>query len=365
MNLTDSVELSGTRRTADGYLVADARVARTGVQLYRGAEVGRPEMDVVRIWRPEAEVFDAGVLQTFAYRPVTIGHPAGGVTADNWREVAVGQTGGEVVRDGAFVRVPLVLMDKAAIAAVEAGQRELSMGYAAEIEFADGSTPEGEPYDAIQRGLRMNHVAVVAKARGGSELRIGDGAGKGGAAPFTTERPMTDALKTVVLGDKAVHVAADAAPIIEAYKAQMADALAEKDAASAEARKLADTRDGEIAALKAQLADAQMTPEKLAEAVRARSALLADAAKLAPALTGLDTKPEAEIRRAVVAARLGDAAAAMSDEAVAGAFTTLAATTTDKVRDALKSGTQQKLGDADEAYAANVAALTGAWKKEA
>lgn len=340
MLLTDSVQLSGTRRTADGYLVADARVARTGIQVYRGAEVGRPDLDTVRLYRPEDEVFAADALQTFAYRPVTIGHPDGGVTAANWRDVAVGQTGGEVVRDGAFVRVPLVLMDAAAIAAVEAGQRELSMGYAAEIEFADGETPEGEAYDAIQRGLRMNHVAVVARARGGQELRIGDGAGKGGAAPITTERTMTEALKTVVLGDKAAQVAADAAPIIEDWKRQMADSLAAKDAALADAKKLADTKDGEIAALKAQLADAQMTPAKLADAVKARAALLADAAKLAPAVAGLDAMTDAEIRRAVVAARLGDAASGMSDEAVAGAFSAMAAMPKDPVRAALSVGAQ-------------------------
>ena len=365
--LFDTVPITGTRRTADGYLVADARVARTGVQVYTGAEVGRPDLETVRLYRPEDEVFAADAMQTFAYRPVTVDHPAGGVTADNWRDVAVGQTGGEVVRDGAFVRVPLVLMDAAAIAAVEAGQRELSMGYAAEIEFADGTTPEGETYDAIQRGLRMNHVAVVGRARGGADLRIGDGADNGGAAPITTSKKgsdMTDKLATVVLGDKAAQVAADAAPIIEAFKAQMADALAEKDTAIADAKKLADTKDGEIAALKAQLADAQMTPAKLADAVKARAALLSDAAKMAPAVTGLDAMTDAEIRRAVVAARLGDAAKDMSDEAVSGAFATLSATT-DTVRDAIKGGGAQKLGDADTAYAENVAHLSTAWKKGA
>ena len=56
MQFTDAVAVAGTRRRDDGYLVADARIARTGIQLYRGSEVGRPSMDVVRVDRPGAEV---------------------------------------------------------------------------------------------------------------------------------------------------------------------------------------------------------------------------------------------------------------------------------------------------------------------
>jgi hypothetical protein len=36
MNFTDAVTVAGTRRRDDGYLVADARIARTGIQTYLG-----------------------------------------------------------------------------------------------------------------------------------------------------------------------------------------------------------------------------------------------------------------------------------------------------------------------------------------
>ncbi len=39
MLLHDSVSVSAVRRTTDGYLVAEARVARTGIQDYLGTEV--------------------------------------------------------------------------------------------------------------------------------------------------------------------------------------------------------------------------------------------------------------------------------------------------------------------------------------
>lgn len=54
--IVDRAEIADKpRRTADGYLVADVRAARTGIQQYRAVEVGRPELDVVNVYRPPAE----------------------------------------------------------------------------------------------------------------------------------------------------------------------------------------------------------------------------------------------------------------------------------------------------------------------
>ena len=38
----------------------------------------------------------------------------------------------------------------------------------------DGITPEGDKYDAVQKNIRGNHVAIVSTARGGPELKFGD-----------------------------------------------------------------------------------------------------------------------------------------------------------------------------------------------
>jgi len=179
MHLQDRLTIDGQRRTRDGYLTVSARVARAdNIQIYSGAEVGKPEMPSVRVYRPSAEVFSADTMQSFAHRPVTLGHPANTVTADTWRDVAKGWSDGEVVRDGEFVRVSMLLADAEAIKSVEDGTRELSMGYDCTLDWTAGVAPSGEAYDAVQRGIRSNHIAVVPKARGGAELRIGDSAGK-------------------------------------------------------------------------------------------------------------------------------------------------------------------------------------------
>ena len=67
--------------------MATAKVALTGIQLYRGAEVDRPDLDVVRVMRPEEEVFNKDSLASFVGKPMTNEHPAKPVRRklENWR----------------------------------------------------------------------------------------------------------------------------------------------------------------------------------------------------------------------------------------------------------------------------------------
>ena len=179
ITLNDTFTIDGVRRTGDGYVSAFARVARTGIQEYRGYELGRPDLDVVRVYRPPEEVFAPDALHSFAHRPVTLKHPPVPVTAKNWKKYSRGQTGGEVVRDGEYVRVPMVMMDQALIDAFERdGIKQLSMGYSTDIKWRTGvvdSGPDaGQTYDAVQTAIRGNHLAVVPEARGGRNLAIGD-----------------------------------------------------------------------------------------------------------------------------------------------------------------------------------------------
>lgn len=298
MQLFDNVPLSGTRRTKDGYLVADVKVARTGIQLYKGIEVGRPDLGTVRVYRSPEEVFSKDAMRSYAYRPVTLDHPGGSVTSDNWKDLACGQTGSEVVRDGDHVQVPMVLMDAAAIRAVEGGTRQLSMGYNAEIVFTDGVTPKGEPYDAIQTGLSMNHLAIVTNARGGSNLKIGDKIQEG-------KIEMAEATKTVLVDGLQVVTTDSGAVAIEKLQSDVKKAQAAlADSETASAKTLA-AKDAEIDALKAKV----LTDAALDARVFARADLITKAKTIAPTVV-TDGKPDAEIRKAVVALKLGDSAVA-------------------------------------------------------
>jgi hypothetical protein len=353
MQLFDTVAFSGTRRTADGYLVADAKVARTGIQLYSGSEVGRPDLATVRVYRSPEEVFSKDAMQSYSHRPVTLNHPDGAVTADNWRDLARGQTGDEVVRDGEFVRVPMVLMDAAAIREVESGTRQLSMGYQAEIVFADGVTPSGEPYDAVQKSLRMNHLAIVANARGGSSLKIGDSLLRGSEMAEATKT------KTVLVDGLPIETTDAGAIVIEKLQGDVkAAATALTDAETKHAKTLA-AKDAEIDALKAKV----LTDAALDARVSARADLITKAKHVAPAIV-TDGKPDADIRKAAVVAKLGDAAVADKSQAYIDArFDILVEDAgVDPFKQALKDGKTTLPADIATVYADRDTALSNAWK---
>src|ERR1035438_7857499 len=91
---TDQVGLTSREFTSEGFMVAPATLARTGVQRYLGRELGLTGADaneIIRLYRPPEEVFAAGALDGMNNKPITHGHPPGNwVTADNWKKVAVG-----------------------------------------------------------------------------------------------------------------------------------------------------------------------------------------------------------------------------------------------------------------------------------
>ncbi|MDX0937415.1 DUF2213 domain-containing protein [Sinorhizobium medicae] len=356
MQFTDAATVAGTRRTADGYLVADVRTARTGIQLYAGHELGKPEMQVVKVYRPEDQVFGKASLGSYAHKPVTNDHPDEAVTADNWKALSVGQIGDEVARDGEFVRIPLIVMDGGTISEIEGGKRELSAGYTCDLAWEPGTTPAGEKYDAIQKDIRINHVAIVQRGRAGSEARIGDGAGKWGVSPVNTqiadERiPKMDLRKILVDGltvettDQGAQAITKLQKDLESSAAKFADAeKANQTALAAKDAELAK-KDAEIDALKGKI----LSDADLDKRVQARADLITKAHAIAK-----DVKTEglsdAAIRKAVVVAKLGDAAVAdKSDAYIDARFDMLVEDASKNGADPFRTVVQQGLSQVSDA----------------
>ncbi len=316
MELFDAVKISGTRTTKDGYVQFDARAARTGVQEYSGVEVGKPEIPIVRVYRPAEEVFSSDAMSSFAFKPMTNDHPAQAVTRDNWKDLSVGIVGGEVARDGDWIKVPMALMDKAAIADVQDGKRELSAGYSCELDWTAGQTEDGQSYHAIQRNIRINHVAVVEAARAGPSARIGDA--KPGKEPE---------MKTIIVDGISVEVSDAHAQIVERTIAKMDDEAAAKDKAIADAKadheKAIEAKDEEIGKLKADLKtaeDAAVKPEDLGKMVADRAALVTQV-KTIDAEIKVEGVSDTDLKKAAVSAKLGeDAVKDASDAEISGMF---------------------------------------------
>ncbi|AWB20542.1 DUF2213 domain-containing protein [Methylobacterium currus] len=322
-SLGPAAEIAGARPLGNGALVVQARAARAGnVQVYRGDEVARPDLAEVRIYRDPDEIFREESLRSFGHKPVTLDHPPEAVTPRTWRGVARGHVGDEVVRDGDFVRIPMLLADSSAIAAVQAGRREVSVGYTCDLDWTPGTAPDGQPYDARQTRIVVDHVAIVAQGRAGPECRIGD--------------------------------------------ADLTRRLAEAEARAQAAEAALAEREGEVAALRARVPDAAALDALAAE----RGALVAQARRiLGDAFDPAGLDPGA-IRRAAVARTLGEAeAAAMSAAAIEGAFRIVAAdprrTAPHHAPDPLRDALRRRTDDArtpEAAHAAMVETLRNAWK---
>lgn len=188
----DVGRLDRAQRTgADGARVP-AAIARSGVQVYTDAAG-----NTVREYRPADEVFSAASLATLGSIPVTIGHP-GRVDAKNWRQHAVGHvTDAPPARrdDGpnAWLDTTVHVNDARALERVNAGELvEVSMGYTADVVPEKGVAPDGQHYDAVQRNIRFNHLALLedgrARAGRGARLRL-DAAGNVVVEATATDGP--------------------------------------------------------------------------------------------------------------------------------------------------------------------------------
>jgi hypothetical protein len=371
MQFTDTVTVAGTRRTGDGYLVAEAKAVRTGIQLYLGDEVGKPDMKIVRVYRPAEEVFADASLQSFTHAPVTLNHPKDAVNSANWKDLAVGEVSTAAKKDGDWVWLPLILKDAAAISDVEAGKRELSAGYECSLDWTAGTTDDGQQFDAVQRNIKINHLAIVDAARAGSQARIGDSAISWGAAPIsTTDKEtvdMTEALRTVVVDGLSVQTTDQGAQAIAKLIKDLESSAAKFTDADTTHKAAIAAKDEEIGSLKAEnqkLKDAAPKPEDLDKLVADRSALVT-------VIKAIDSKIEirgsdADLRRAAVKSKLGDEMVKdASDAEISGMFKAIAKDVkpVDSFAAVVKDGGLKPLdtSNSNTAHASMVSDMASAW----
>lgn len=338
LTMCDRLELDDAAKmeiTSDGYLKASPRIARTGIQLYAGDECDRPDMDVVRVYRPQDSVFAGSAVHSYTNLPVTMDHPNQLVTPANWKDVTIGYTGEDVLRDGQAVRVPMMLRDADAIKTVRDGKKQLSVGYTCDLKWEDGVTPDGQKYDAIQTNIRANHLAVVAAARGGPSLTIGDdnvstALSKGDTSMTTLQKVMVDGVQ-VEMTDTAAQVVQRAMKAIQdsfdEFKEKTKKEQEENCDSIAKLTEAGKTKDAQIATLTTQLTESKdaLSPAKLEALVADRQAVIGKAKAVLGDKVVVDGKSNSEIRRSVVDAKLKDAAKGWTDEMVTASFTSLTA----------------------------------------
>ena len=221
---------------------------------------------------PEEILSDATVSSANS-KPVTDGHH-GLVTKDNSHDLLKGFTASNGHVEGNMLYNDITITDPNLISQIKSGdKRELSIGFETQMDPTSG-TYNGTKYDAVQRNIRINHVAVVPKGRAGHEVRlIGDSAEAVEQVEPSEEKGNQMETRVVRADGQNITVAADDVEKITKLDADN----------SAKAKQIADL-DAQIKKLKAEKAqlqgDADASAKKADEAQAKADSLEADNKKI-------------------------------------------------------------------------------------
>lgn len=277
----DRGNLQPAIRLPDGRIRVDAYITRTGVFSY-----ALPDGTTRREYRPPDEVFKRDSLSTFSMIPVTDDHPPVMLTAQNAKAYTIGVTGESAREDGDYVQLPLMILDAETIKKMDAGKIQVSAGYDCSCDETPGVAPNGERYDAIQRNIVANHVAIVMQGRAGAGAAVRmDGVG------IQVEPTVHGVLSEIAKKEKvmelkeALEQAAKANARADAADAKAQAAENKLSEMSTELDKLKGERDG----LAAQVAQAEQGRKDALDSVEPRiRARIALEAKASAFLKGTD-----------------------------------------------------------------------------
>ena len=290
MQRFDQVTFAATK-TAEGFIRDTPIVGRTGILVYRNAD-GTERKE----YRPPEEAFKADSLASLMGKPITIGHKAF-VTAGNAAQVApVGSVLSAGRQDGNNIIADIVVYN------LDTDSRELSCGYTLTLDETPGTTPDGQRYDAVQRNIVYNHLAIVPQGRAGVARLNMDGEQVIDEEEQKEDNKMAEMTKIRLDSGIEYECAPEVKVEIEKMRKDSADAKKEFDKLQAKY----DALDAELKKeQEGRKADAEKAKANFDEAIKARVELLkvAEAHKVANA----DSMTDTEIKTAVIKAVRGDA----------------------------------------------------------
>ena len=162
----------------DFWLIPDNPMTKIGVFPYLGRQIS-PELEPDRIYqvlRPKEELTRPETLESLKLIPLINDHTmlgtAPGMTPAD--DVGVeGTTGTNVKTSGRLITNDLKCYTENIKELISSGKKNLSMGYRCRYELSEGEF-EGQHYDAVQRDIIFNHIALVDEGRMGSDVRVMD-----------------------------------------------------------------------------------------------------------------------------------------------------------------------------------------------
>ena len=160
----DSMPMPRAYFTPEGFLKDKPILTSCGIFEYTN-----PDGTVRRELRLPEDVFSPESLRSYRGAPIVITHDAGLIDKDNVAENQIGTILSEGERSGDDVRAEIIIHDTDAMKS--AGLKELSLGYNLDLDETPGVW-NGQRYDAVQKNIRINHLALVREARAGEQARL-------------------------------------------------------------------------------------------------------------------------------------------------------------------------------------------------
>lgn len=155
-------------------------ISKVGVFPYLGRQIS-PELEpdkIYQVYRPEEELSDEETIKSFKLIPWTdehamlSGNPSEGLTAAEAKGVE-GVIGEDVYFEDGYLKGNLKIFSNKMAQLIDSGKKELSIGYRCLYDIVTG-VYNGVRYDAIQRQIRGNHVALVTEGRSGHDVAVLD-----------------------------------------------------------------------------------------------------------------------------------------------------------------------------------------------
>lgn len=161
-------------------IIKDNPISKVGVFEYSGAQISSElEPDkIYRVYRPESELSNEDCIESFKLVPwinehVMLGDmPEDGLTPAEEKGIE-GVIGEEVYYKDGYLLGNLKIFSKGMKELINDGKIELSIGYRCEYDLKSGSF-NGVQYDAIQKNIRGNHIALVEEGRSGPDVAVLD-----------------------------------------------------------------------------------------------------------------------------------------------------------------------------------------------
>lgn len=156
--------------TGEGYLKLKGVIAKPGIYPYLEGD------RVIRELVPPEELFSQETIRSADGVPLTDDHPMQAgipimLTSNDAPLYAKGAVMSPAIEQGKLC-ASIVIWDKLCRDAAVSGEtRQLSIGRITHLEETPGFW-EGQPYDRVQRNIRINHVAAVDKGRQGPEVKF-------------------------------------------------------------------------------------------------------------------------------------------------------------------------------------------------